>query len=84
MFLDTTYPIFQPEIFSSAFAGGKLSHADIQHLPGRLDQGILVLALPLDLSTHLAIRHAIYGFSILNGVIMLQNCLLYTSDAADE
>lgn len=40
---------------------------------GRLDQGIFILALPLDLPAHLAIRHAVYGFPILNGVIMLQN-----------
>ena len=31
------------------------------------------MALPLDLPAHLAIRHAVYGFPILNGVIMLQN-----------
>lgn len=37
-----------------------------------LDQGVLILALPLNLPAHLAIRHAVYGFPILNGVIMLQ------------
>ena len=45
---------------------------DVQHLSGRLDQGVLILALPLNLPAHLAIRHAVYGFPILNGVIMLQ------------
>ena len=37
------------------------------------DQGVLILALPLDLPEDLAIRHAVYGYPILNGVIMLQN-----------
>lgn len=49
-----------------------LSHINVQHPSGRLDQGVLILALPLNLPAHLAIRHAVYGFPILNGVIMLQ------------
>ena len=49
-----------------------LSHINVQHPSGRLDQGVLILALPLNLPAHLAIRNAIYGFPILNGVIMLQ------------
>ena len=48
------------------------SHTNIQYFSGRLDQGVLILALPLNLPAHLAIRHAVYGFPILNGVIMLQ------------
>ena len=50
---------------------GIVPHVDVQHPSGRLDQGILILALPLNLPAHLAVRHAIYGFPILNGVIML-------------
>lgn len=56
----------------SASSRGIVPHVDVQHLSGRLDQGVLILALPLDLPAHLAIRHAVYGFPILNGVIMLQ------------
>ena len=51
---------------------GIFAHVDVQHPSGRLDQGVLILALPLDLPTHPAIRHAVYGFTILNGVIMFQ------------
>ena len=57
----------------SASSRGIFPHVDVQHPSGRLDQGIFILALPLDLPAHLAIRHAVYGFPILNGVIMLQN-----------
>ena len=57
----------------SASSRSIVSHVDVQHPSGRLDQGVLILALPLDLPAHLAIRHAVYGFPILNGVIMLQN-----------
>ena len=57
----------------SASSRGMVPHVDVQHPSGRLDQGVLILALPLDLPAHLAIRHAVYGFPILNGVIMLQN-----------
>lgn len=57
----------------SASSRSIVSHVDVQHPSGRLDQGIFILALPLDLPAHLAIRHAVYGFPILNGVIMLQN-----------
>ena len=56
----------------SASSRSIVSHVDVQHPSGRLDQGVLILALPLDLPAHLAIRHAVYGFPILNGVIMLQ------------
>lgn len=56
----------------SASSRGIVPHVDVQHPSGRLDQGVLILALPLDLPAHLAIRHAVYGFPILNGVIMLQ------------
>lgn len=49
-----------------------LSHINVQHPSERLDQSVLILALPLNLPAHLAIRHAVYGFPILNGVIMLQ------------
>ena len=51
----------------------KFSHMDVQHSSGWLDQGILILALPLDFPTHLAIRYAVYRFPILNRVVMLQN-----------
>ena len=57
----------------SASSRGIFPHVDVQHPSGRLDQGVLILTLPLNLSAHLAIRHAVYGFTILNGVIMLQN-----------
>ena len=57
----------------SASSRGIVPHVDVQHLSGWLDQGVLILALPLDLPTHLAIRHAVYGFTIPNGIIMLQN-----------
>ena len=50
-----------------------LSHINVQHPSGRLDQGVLILALPLNLPAHLAIRHAVYGFPILNGVVIRQN-----------
>ena len=53
--------------------GSKLSHMDIQHPSGRLDQGILILALPLNFTAHLAICHAVYGLPILNGVVIGQN-----------
>ena len=56
----------------SASSRGIFPHVDVQHPSGRLDQGVLILTLPLNLSAHLAIRHAVYGFPILNGVIMLQ------------
>ena len=46
---------------------------DVHHSSGWLDQGILILALPLDFPTHLAIRYAVYRFPILNRVVMLQN-----------
>ena len=52
----------------SASSRSIVSHVDVQHPSGRLDQGIFILALPLDLPAHLAIRHAVYGFPILNGV----------------
>ena len=52
----------------SASSRGIVPHVDVQHLSGRLDQGVLILALPLDLPAHLAIRHAVYGFTILNGI----------------
>ena len=45
---------------------------DVHHSPGRLDQGILVLALPLNLPAHPAILYAVNRFPIPNGVIMLQ------------
>ena len=51
----------------------KFSHIDVQHSSGRLDHGILILTLPLDLPAHLSFLHTVYGFPILNGVIMLQN-----------
>ena len=54
-------------------SGSIATHMDVHHSSGRLDQGILMLTLPLNLSAHLAILHTIYGFSILNGIIMLQN-----------
>ena len=50
----------------SASSRGIVPHVDVQHLSGRLDQGVLILALPLNLPAHLAIRHAVYGFPILN------------------
>ena len=56
----------------SASSRSIVSHVDVQHPSGRLDQSVLILTLPLNLSAHLAIRHAVYGFPILNGVIMLQ------------
>ena len=34
---------------------GIFAHVDVQHPSGRLDQGVLILALPLDLPTHPAI-----------------------------
>lgn len=57
----------------SASSRGIFPHVDVQHPSGRLDQSVLILALPLNLPAHLAIRHAVYGFPILNGVIMFQN-----------
>ena len=55
-------------------SGSIATHMDVHYFSGRLDQGILILTLPLNLPAHLSILHTIYGFSILNGV-----CLLYTS-----
>ena len=55
----------------SASSRGIFPHVDVQHPSGRLDQGVLILALPLNLPAHLAIRHAVYGFPILNGVTLL-------------
>ena len=52
---------------------------DIQHSSGWLDQGVLVLALPLDLPAHLSILHTIYGFPILNGVVIGQNIGWFTT-----
>ena len=57
----------------SASSRGIVPHVDVQHPSGRLDQGVLILTLPLNLSAHLAIRHAVYVFTILNWIIMLQN-----------
>ena len=45
----------------------------VQHPSGRLDQGILIPARPLDLTAQLAVLYAVYGFPVLNGVVMLQN-----------
>lgn len=39
----------------SASSRSIVSHVDVQHPSGRLDQGVLILALPLDLPAHLAI-----------------------------
>ena len=51
----------------------KFSHMDVQHPSGWLDHGTLILALPLELPAHLSVLHTIYGFPILNGVVIGQN-----------
>ena len=40
-------------------SGSVVSHVNVQHPSGWLDQGVLILALPLNLPAHLAIRHAV-------------------------
>ena len=64
---------FFTEANVSASSGSILAHVDVQHPSGRLDQGVLILALPLNFSAHLAIHYTVYRLPILNGVVVRQN-----------
>lgn len=59
-------------LFLLSVAGRKFTHANVNDLSGRLDQGFLVMTVPLHALIELTIRHAVDMIPRLDGVVVVK------------